>query len=397
MQLLTAIEYLKVDIANNFSGDLDKKDWDDRIAWFDNQTDLEELVKTAEDPALFYAGVKAYRAALAGEPSGYPISLDACSSGMQLLAVLIGCEKSAKLCGVSSTGHREDAYTNIYKAMCEAIDEEAKITRGDCKDGIMTSLYGSTAMPKKIFGTGALHEAFQNTMVEEAPGVWELKNAIGELWQSEAYSHDWTLPDNYHVHVKVMDTHKDTVHFLNRPETVSIKINTPTVEGRSLQANITHSVDGMVVREMSRRCMFDKDTIIRVINALDSPLAMTDNPHSKMATKLWNWYLETNFLSVRILDYLNVDNMGLVDSVVIAKMIKTMPDVPFNILSVHDCFRALPNYGNDLRKQYNQILSDIAGSTMLSSMASQIVGHNVTVNKIGDLTQQALEADYALS
>lgn len=397
MQLLTAIEYLKVDIANNFDGDLDKKNWNDRIAWFDQQDDLEELVTSAEDPALFYAGVKAYRAALAGEPSGYPISLDACSSGLQLLAVLIGCETSAKLCGVKSTGQREDAYTNVYNAMCQAIDEPGKISRDNCKSAIMTALYGSKAQPKKIFGVGELYQAFLMTMETQAPGVWELNKAIGELWQSEAYSHDWTLPDNYHVHVKVMEKHQDTIQFLNRPETVTIKINTPTVEGRSLQANTTHSVDGLVVREMTRRCMFSKDTLIRVINALDSPLEVTDTDDSKMVIKLWNWYLETNFLSVRILDYLNADNMGLVDSMVIAKMIKTMPDVPFEILSIHDCFRCLPNYGNDLRIQYNQILSDIAGSTILSSIASQIVGQPITVNKVGDLTQHALEADYALS
>ena len=47
MQLLTAREYLKVDIANNYG--LDKKTWDERISWFDeNEANLLNLVDEAE-------------------------------------------------------------------------------------------------------------------------------------------------------------------------------------------------------------------------------------------------------------------------------------------------------------------------------------------------------------
>lgn len=80
MQTFTGMQYLQIDIANNFG--LDKKNWDVRLDWFKSmETQLENLVSQAENPALFYAGVQAYRAAQRGEASGYPISLDGCSSG----------------------------------------------------------------------------------------------------------------------------------------------------------------------------------------------------------------------------------------------------------------------------------------------------------------------------
>lgn len=60
-------------------------------------------------------------------------------------------------------------------------------------------------------------------------------------------------------------------------------------------------------------------------------------------------------------------------------------------------FRVHPNYGNDLRRQYNQILHDLAQSTLLISIGSQIVGEEVTADKYADLAPRILKTNYALS
>jgi hypothetical protein len=60
-------------------------------------------------------------------------------------------------------------------------------------------------------------------------------------------------------------------------------------------------------------------------------------------------------------------------------------------------FRAHPNYGNDLRRQYNQFLSEIADSDLISDIASQITGKDTVIPKLGDIGAKILEANYALS
>lgn len=395
---MTGIDYIKIDIANHWDKFLGKENWSERILWVDTRIDhLESLVDEAEEPALFYAGVKALRDAQEGRESGYPVSLDACASGLQLLTCMIECPTSAKLCGLVYTGKREDAYTIIYQEMLSVIGTVAKISRKDTKYAIMTSLYNSTSIPKQVFGEGEQLAVFYNTMETLAPGAWELNKALQELWQPFALSHDWVLPDNFHVHVKVMEHQQHLVQFMGKPIAVDIKENIGTKEGRSLSPNVIHSVDGMVVREMIARCQFDKAKIMRVMGALDSEQKREKTEADEMVKTLWSHYKDSRFLSARILDYLSEDNMGHVDCIVIAKLIQSMPDHPFKVITIFDRFAFLPNNGNYLRRQYNQILSEIAASNLLSFIASQIIGYYLPVNKKGSISKDILQADYALS
>lgn len=408
-QAHTAREYLKIDIANNYG--CDKDDWDDRISWFDkHEAQLHDLVKSADEPALFFAGVLAWEKVQAGLPIGYMISLDATSSGLQILACLTGDRKAALLCNVIDAGHRADAYTGIYTQMVEHIGETAKISRDQCKEGIMTSLYGSTAMPKRIFGEGALLDTFYKTMEENAPAAWELNQAFLAMWDPEIHMHSWVLPDNFHVHVKVMDTEKDTVQFLNQPFEVFYKVNRPMETGRSLAANCTHSVDGMMVREITRRCNYDPVRIVRLkkmFTELDNSgafellddAASTDNDDA-MVTILWNHYQESGYLSARILDHLNAYNAFEVDASVIVNLLDSLPKKPFKVISIHDCFRCLPTYGDDLRRQYNLQLQMIAQSDLLSVLLGQIIGKpgKVKIGKLDpNLYLEIIDTNYALS
>lgn len=405
MNLFTPLEYLKIDVASNFG--LDKESWDNRIQWFDSvEPILDTLFEAAEEPALFYAGVQAYRAAVAGQAIAYPISLDATASGAQLLAIMVGCEKSAKLCNVLDTGNREDFYTNIYEAMCANMGGEARIEWADTKRAIMTALYGSQAVPKEVFGEGELLRMFLETVVEEAPGVWELNEALQNMWDPDASEYGWILPDNFHVKVKVMDYRCETIHFLERPYEVITKVNQPTDEGRSIGANLTHSVDGMVVREVEARCYYDQDKYQDAVawckDALDnqgvSPFSGKENTKNCQIVKtLAKHYAQTGFLSARMVEHIDMYSIAYAPLEALWELLCSMPEKPFPVLMVHDCFRVHPNYGNDLRKQYNQVLSELAASDILASIISQLTGELTTVRKYGDIAEQIKEANYALS
>lgn len=402
MQKFTAVEYLKIDIANNFG--LDQLDWDDRIEWYDNnEHQMDALVAKAKEPALFYAGLMAMYNAQQGNPIGYPVSLDATSSGLQILAVLTGDRLAAEICNVIDTNQRKDAYTAIYQRMVSKLGEGSVIHRDDTKQAIMTALFGSKAVPKEVFGEGMLLKVFYDTMMESAPAAWEMNKGFLALWDENAVSNDWVLPDNFHVQIKVIDTIKEVVHFRNKPYDTYYKVNQPIAEGRSLGANTVHSIDGMVVRELTRRCDYRPYVVKRVARLVFNswepvPESYPDTKDNFMVMTLWEHYQNTGYLSARILDHLNKENFSMVSRCDIQELIDSLPVKPFKVIAVHDCFRCLPNYANDLREQYNRQLMLIGKSTLLQSVVSQILGRTVTIGKLDpDLWKEMMVSNYALS
>lgn len=405
MQTFTPRQYLAIDIANNFG--LDKETWDTRLSWFEeNKSSLLNLMGSAEEPALFYAGVKAYEDMLAGRPIGYTVALDATSSGLQLLSCLTGDRRAAELCNVvnymgeNNKPLRRDAYTVVYQLMLDILGESSRIKRSDTKQAVMTAFYGSEAKPKEVFGEGIRLKTFENVMDSSAPGPWALNKFLLQCGNPDATRYVWVLPDNYHAVIKVMVPEVQTVNFNGKPFDIIRMVQGCEDKTRMLSANITHSIDGMVVREMLRRCNYDHDLIAAVRELCD--LGPSEYPlisgNYEMVTELWNHYEKSGFLSMAIVPYLDPNTIALVDRQVVADMLDTLPKKPFQVMTVHDCFRCHPNYGNDLRRQYNQILSDIAKSDLLGFILSQVLGQEFSAGKLdNDMWKDVLEAEYALS
>lgn len=387
--LLSGTQYVMADIACKHDKAYEKLGWSKRIEHF-NSLDIDDpkIYRDASNPIGLRAAILAYKTT---EPTGFMISLDAASSGLQLLSLLVSCPISWKLCGGDE--NILDAYTEIFRHMNNGM----KLDRKDVKKSIMTALYGSVATPKSVFGADV--EVFYETMEKMTPGAWDLNLGIQELWSEiDGNTYDWVLPDNFYACIETSDKEVINFTFMDKEYSVIQKVNERPRFHKGLGPNLIHSIDGMIVREMYRRCQYDIFNLDRVIQAITKGANGKDGKSAEKVQTLWEHYENSGFLSVRILDHLYDDTIGLVDPVVIEKLISTLPSKPFELVCVHDCFRCHPNYGNDLRRQYNHILADISDSDLLAFIASQVTGQDITAKKVGVIPREViLNANYTLS
>ena len=120
---------------------------------------------------------------------------------------------------------------------------------------------------------------------------------------------------------------------------------------------------------------------------------------TQMVSILWEHYLKTGLLSARIFDHLNEDSVSVIaNRAAVWKLIYSLPKKPFKVMSIHDCYRVLPAYGNDVRKQYNLLLAEIAKGELLDHIVSMVLGRPIALGKIDeDLWKDVIETNYALS
>ena len=159
-------------------------------------------------------------------------------------------------------------------------------------------------------------------------------------------------------------------------------------------------IDGMLVREITRRCDYDPDQLVKINRWVNECRGGTSRSREedKMVMRLADLHRESGFLSARVLKYVDPANMGHIEPGALLSLVQSLPAKPFQVLSVHDCFRVLPNYGNDLRRQYNQLLAEVSRSDLLSFLVSQIVKRKITVTKLDpDMFDDILETNYSLS
>lgn len=398
----TGLEYLKIDIANNYG--LDKLTWNERLSWFQsNQDNLESLIEKAENPACFTAGLIAYRQTLLGEPTGYMISLDATHSGLQILSLLTGDTKAARLCNIINNGEkRSDSYTEIFNKFRERVPDIGDITRNKVKKAIMTAFYSSQLQPRELVGEKNV-PAFNDTLAEECPYCWTLNSFMLKAWNPDALSYSWDMPDGFHVEFQVEKMIEEEFKFNGKIYSFNHIENQPTRQGRCLGANMTHACDSLVAREMVARCMYDPKQIEKVKNLnaksaknvnLSYRLPKDQRRKNNTLLRLLNLAEETNFISMRILDLIDETNYWLVDKDITEFLINSLPDKPFDMIVIHDCFKCHPNHGNDIRKQYRFVLQQLSDSRLLEHILRSITKSDLSINKPCNIK---VDGEYALS
>lgn len=269
MQKYTGLDYLKIDIANQYGWD--KIEWLDRIAWVNNTeaafpSDLDSKIDEASDPLLYIKAVNALRATNRDEATGFIMGLDATASGLQIMAVMSGCKQTAKNVNLTDTGKREDVYGMVADEMnrLPGITVDRKLI----KKPVMTTFYGSKAQPKNLFGEDSPElDAFYHVLEKELPGAMGLMEDMQSCWNPDVLEHQWTLPDGHVVVAKVMhavDKRIEVDELDGATFTHRAYINAPDDHGISLAANIIHSIDGYIVREMVRKAHYQGFQLVTI-------------------------------------------------------------------------------------------------------------------------------------
>lgn len=400
MKTFSGFEYLLIDAASNYG--LDKENFEARLAWA--QANLPRLEKLAQEKGkwkerpLYTKAVQAIRKAQKGKPTGHLVSMDAVSSGMQLMSAVTGCMQGALATGLIDPNNRADAYSHIAKVMSNLLGRTVEVTRKQVKAAAMPALYGSKKEPQKIFGKDTKELAtFYEAMEIVAPGACDLLTALLDSWQPYALEHVWELPDGFLVRAKTKEVVKRKIEVDELDHSTFTYAYTENIGleyDRKNAANVVHSLDGYVLRSLIRRCSYDREImewvtreieVVLLERSLELPNGYTDDPLHEDFLAAQQRYEATQMPDIRILDYaqhaeireMSSDHLRALNRIVLSML----EHKPFPVITVHDDFRVHPNNVDHLRKHYRNILAELSESTVLEHILSAIYGQKITYPK----------------
>lgn len=261
--------WLKVDIANAYG--LDKETWDNRIKFVEDNIDAmlanpSVWEDKASDSLLFRSAVLAYAKALKTGETNHIVRLDATCSGPQLMSVAMRDIEAMKLLNVLGDETRHDYYTEVAKATYEAT-KDSKIwgddpkwsdIRSQTKKATMTWYYNSETKPQEFFGKDTPElKAYYNVLQTLTKGAYELREKINSCWRDDVTENIWTLPDGHTAYCPVRHKKKSRIEVKEMKggtavfNFVSTVVQAGNEEKRSLAANIVHSIDGWICRQLA--------------------------------------------------------------------------------------------------------------------------------------------------
>jgi hypothetical protein len=412
MKKYSGWEWLLIDTANQYG--MDKVPFEDRITWAqDHLETLEMMTQGADKAPLFQKAVMALRKAQRGMPTGHMVGVDAAASGIQIMSVLTGCKVGAASTGLVDPDTRADIYTTLTTLMRGELGGAFQVARPDAKEALMTSFYGSTQVPKNIFGEDTPElNAFYSCAQKVAPGPWELLQELINTWIPGALSHSWTLPDGFRVVNKVLTVKKKSIEvdeLDGSSFTYQYYENEGTDHGLSNAANVIHSVDAYILRNMHRRCNYDREVAEEASRVIEIELIKRTMGNSQvtctedcLVRDYKRHYERSSVADIVILPYLDEETVAYLST----KHLKALQNIlngmfmytPFPIVTIHDDFKSHPNNVDHMRWQYREILAELAESRLLDDLLTQLCKRHRTFSKLSsNLATSIRNSNYALS
>lgn len=419
----TGFQWLLIDVATQYG--MDKCQFEERLEWatenIDKLWDLGLEKKAYHDSLedkysdvwkeypLYMKAVLAVKDAREGKPIGHRVGVDAASSGAQIMSAVMGCYSGVKATGLVDTDRRADLYGQLTGAMNEILGNGLATKRKDAKKAYMTSLYGSKKTPKDIFGEGSeALAAFYECVQTITPGAWQLLQALLNAWNPNTSRHKWVMPDGYECNVRVETDKSVRIEVDELQKSSFTYLYTeygPSEYGISLPANVTHSLDAYVLRNMHRRCNYDEGKVINAVYWLKAELDARDyrqviKAKGKMKEVLEN-YERSTLVDIYMIDLINKDTVMMLPTEFIEKLLSILEDMlkhkPFPIVTIHDDFQSHPNYVDWVRYHYKNILADLADSEVISDILSQLYEEPVYLEKLSEgLGEIIRQSEYGL-
>jgi hypothetical protein len=172
--------------------------------------------------------------------------------------------------------------------------------------------------------------------------------------------------------------------------------------------NMTHSMDAWVLRSMHRRLNYDHGVALHIANCIEDELierSLGTKPEELSLSPKVAYYIEqyrrSSLADIVILPHLDRDEITHLSTEhlqALAQILTGMlQHLPFELITVHDEFKAHPNNLNQVRWMYREIMAEIAESNVLDDLLSQIMGAPGTFNKVNfNLPELIRQSNYAL-
>ena len=381
MQYFSDFENILIHAANCYGKD--KLPFDERIQFMkENGRNLRSMIDSADDKPMFTRSILEIERVLRGEQTSLPIEFDATASGLQMLAIMAGCHTTAENVGLVNPNVRADVYNygighmNSYLPESLHIGGQGGLVRDDFKDAFMPHFYFSKREPKLIFGNKTPeHIAFLKSAYDLAPGAHavmeDIFGAMVHRGRHETTEYKWTMPDHHTCLTRVFvkeDAKVELEELKNKNGNSStfthrMEINAPKEDDVSLVANVTHGTDGFVVREMKGRMEHNKADCLKVVE-VGQGCRVTDR------TKMVSIYEVDRIL--RMGDKYDGDDNTIALTLEIIDKIMNNPWA--RMYTIHDAFKTLAPYCNQMRQYYVDICASMSESQFLESILRELYG-----------------------
>ena len=378
----TSLDWLKMDIARSYG--LDKATWAKRLEWTNEHLRLGYFPDGAKEPFLYDSACKALKAAMNGQPVDHLISLDATASGIQCLSLMAQDAESAESVNLGS-----DRVNNPYQRVK---DHMGDYPYERVKKALMTSFYESVATPLQLFGDD--YNKFVEAAMAMLPGPWLMKEAISNCMTFKEF-YGWTMMDGFEVNMEVTTPVECSMDIGSGHVMSWIEHRRAGVATKGLTANVTHSLDAMVLREVLRRthCPYQwyPDNELKPFEEVrDKDLALMQS--------ILRWQ-RSEFLSFEFMDHVDAHNQHLVPQELRNEVDQRLTRDDMYVQPIHDCYRVRANDANDLFIIVREVMADLAYAKTAWWILSQL-GYAGTINddpvKRSNLRSLVLRSQYLI-